>query len=1099
MPNSRPKPSLRQLLAVKLLALTLLSTLVIAVLGAKFLADQLRTDAEEHLREAALRVHDSMDSFLLMHQTCIRSLASRLAPAPGKPISVDLSRDVLEKTLPIYRGMLTMLVADRDGRIVRAVRRDQRSFTPSGDQDQSVADRPYFAQPQVTLNPYTSGVFQGRGLGSDPIVAISAPMLDSEGRFAGIVEASLDIRRSPLSLEFASQTLISLVYDGSGNIVHSLDSRAHPPLSNWPGLSLAAAASPRTLFRLKDSGKARYAVRLPLAQPGWNVVTLADVDEVEYEVRRFYAMVAIALAMLVFLAYQMANYVARTIANPVVALVGDIERFNAEQEVPKPATYDLKASELVQIHAVFRDMATRLHQSFRQLNDLLAGLDRKVAERTEQLAESEARYRQVIDTSGDIIYRVNARGRIEFHNPAFERALGLSAIGRRMGEFLAPVSRSEAISSVREQLKSNTPTVYLEIHVRRADGALRWLGQSTQILRNEAGAFIGFQAIARDITDRKLAEMALREAEERYALAVRGSNNGIWDWDVRNPTVYFSPRWRDMFGIPPEEEFETLDHWVMRVHPGDRQAFLVAITNFAVEDTAHLFEEVHRIHHADGTWRWALTCGAAVRDATGQALRIAGSTSDVTATKLKDALTGLPNRLAMVERLDRLVPQGQVAVLCLDLDRFKMINDSMGHVVGDELLFGVSRRLLTAVRQSAPDQATVGRLGGDEFVIIVRHEGNLRLPGMVAEAVLAEMVAPHHLQGSLVFVGTSIGIAGSESARNAEEILRNADTAMYQAKTEGRGRYCVFDSSMHARAVARLELDTDLRHAVEANEFLLHFQPQVDLRTGRLSGFEALVRWLHPRRGLVPPAEFIGLAEENGLILPIGRWVLEQGIRQLAEWDAQYPAAAGLSLSLNLSPRQFLDPALQGNIESFLEAARIAPRRIHLEITESMVAGDPAHAQAILRSLSALGVGLEIDDFGTGYSSLSQLHQLPFDTLKVDRSFVQALDACEPDQQEGGKIVESILNLSSSLGIHVVAEGIETEQHWTKLAQLGCEYGQGYYFSRPIPASEVPALMEYRAEHPWQMPDGVSQLALQLSQLGTELRRQQRAPAAQRR
>jgi diguanylate cyclase (GGDEF)-like protein len=507
------------------------------------------------------------------------------------------------------------------------------------------------------------------------------------------------------------------------------------------------------------------------------------------------------------------------------------------------------------------------------------------------------------------------------------------------------------------------------------------------------------------------------------------------------------------------------------------------------------------MRNSDGTWRWVLTSGAAVRatpdeHGVGLALRIAGSTTDITSGKLVDPLTGLPNRLAMVERLEQVMSREKedasrgFALLFLDVDRFKLINDSLGHVKGDHLLFEVSRRVMGSIESVAGVEGCVGRLGGDEFVVLLENPPAGGTALRVAERIQELMEAPFHLDGSVLFATVSIGIAYSgEGVLSAEDIIRNSDSAMYQAKVEGRGRYRLFDSSMHAQALARLEMETDLRRALEAGEFLLHYQPQVCLRDGRLSGFEALVRWQHPRRGLVPPADFIPISEETGLILPLGRWVLENGCRQLAEWDRLHSFCHGLSMSVNLSALQFNDPSLVPLVASVLRETGLDPSRLRLEVTESMVANDPAGAQSVLTSLSDLGVGLEIDDFGTGYSCLSQLHQLPFDTLKVDRSFVSAMDERKFPGQDGRKVVESIITLSANLGISVIAEGIETEANWAQLAMLGCEFGQGYYFSRPVAPVEALRVAELRMREPWALPAGLDMASIELQNLHSNLSR----------
>jgi EAL domain-containing protein (putative c-di-GMP-specific phosphodiesterase class I) len=376
-------------------------------------------------------------------------------------------------------------------------------------------------------------------------------------------------------------------------------------------------------------------------------------------------------------------------------------------------------------------------------------------------------------------------------------------------------------------------------------------------------------------------------------------------------------------------------------------------------------------------------------------------------------------------------------------------------------------------------------LGGDEFVALLDGVNNNDKLEQIAKAVLDEMEAPIHLTGAQlngtlvasaapgstlngapIFVRASIGLARGSADHTPEDLLRNADTAMYHAKATGRGRYQAFDSSMHQRALARLELENDLRHALDRNQFELYFQPQVELARGTLSGFEALLRWHHPERGLVMPGEFIPVAEENGLIIPLGQWVIRQACLKMAFWRSVFPDAGHLTISVNLSSKQFSDPALPAAVANILVETALPPSQLHLEITESILADDPEAARGILSHLKAMGIGLEIDDFGTGYSSLGQLHRLPFDTMKVDRGFVRAMDH-EPD---GRKIVQSITSLARSLGIVVVAEGIETEDHWLLLEALGCQYGQGFFFAHPLNSAAAQILIAHRLNEPWPWP-----------------------------
>jgi diguanylate cyclase (GGDEF)-like protein len=422
-----------------------------------------------------------------------------------------------------------------------------------------------------------------------------------------------------------------------------------------------------------------------------------------------------------------------------------------------------------------------------------------------------------------------------------------------------------------------------------------------------------------------------------------------------------------------------------------------------------------------------------------------------------DPLTGLPNRVLFMDRLEQLMRRAKssghhaFAVFFLDIDRFKIINDSLGHAAGDELLVGVSHRLEQSLRSSDTvarfgSDCTLARLGGDEFTILldrVRTEADARI---VAERLLSEVTRPFEVQGRTVVVSMSIGIVMAASRyEQPEEMIRDADTAMYRAKALGKARCEVFDTSMLAAAEERLLIESGLRHALERNEFEIHYQPIVTLPGARLAGFEALLRWRHPLRGILPPDQFIPTAEETGLIIPIGEWVLRQACRQMREWDEEFSECSNLVINVNLSAKQCLDPALVGLVGRVLEETGLTPQRLKLEITESIVLEDSAIVLEIFNGLHGIGVQLGLDDFGMGYSALSYLQRLPLQTLKIDRSFVNAI------RETGNtEIIRAIISLASGLSMDVIAEGVETADQAAQLTEMACEFGQGFHFYRPL-------------------------------------------------
>ena len=424
---------------------------------------------------------------------------------------------------------------------------------------------------------------------------------------------------------------------------------------------------------------------------------------------------------------------------------------------------------------------------------------------------------------------------------------------------------------------------------------------------------------------------------------------------------------------------------------------------------------------------------------------------------LHDPLTGLPNRAVFMERLENALSQTkdeadyQFAVLFLDCDRFKVVNDSLGHLVGDELLVAFAKRVQKALDsrlEPFPSIVnTLTRLGGDEFAIIVEQINDICTPTLVADRILQELLHPFQLSRHEVFMSASIGIAiGNINYEQPEYLLRDADTAMYHAKTLGKARYHVFDPTMHQEAIQLLQLETDLRKAVNQQEFQVYYQPIVALNTGRIAGFEALVRWNHPHRGFISPLDFIPIAEETGLITQIDTWVMGEACQQLRIWQEQKLTQEPLTVSVNLSGRQFSQSNLIERIDEIFQKTQLSPQSLKLEITESVLINSSESAMAIIRELKKRQIQLSLDDFGTGYSSLSYLHCFPINTLKIDKSFVNRMEG----SQENMGLVPAIMSMAHTMGINVIAEGIETPEQLAQLRALNCDFGQGYLFSRPV-------------------------------------------------
>ena len=525
--------------------------------------------------------------------------------------------------------------------------------------------------------------------------------------------------------------------------------------------------------------------------------------------------------------------------------------------------------------------------------------------------------------------------------------------------------------------------------------------------------------------------------------------------------VWLNARAAELVGCKPEEMVG--GSFLEFVYPPDLSLLRAPETEgpYVIRAVRRDGQLVHmEVHHRSVEKDGQRLISGAVIDVTARVRAESGERDKLLHDAFHDSLTGLPNRALFLDRLEHRLAlekrrhKTSFSVLVLDIDRFKVINDSLGHVRGDELLIEVARRLQSCLRPGD----TVARLSGDEFTILLEDVATAADARKVADRLREELRVPFWLGALEVFSGASIGIAhGSATYAHPEDILRDADTALYRAKAQGRGRCIEFDASMHDRAVELLQLETALRRALERNEFHLHYQPVVSLTSGQITGAEALLRWKHPERGLVPPMEFIPLAEETGLIVEIGAWVLREACRQMKEWQERL-GQPGLEIGVNLSSRQFQGPGLVAEVAEVLRATGLSPRSLRLEVTESLLMDKHPNVAQTMTELRAMGVRIDLDDFGTGYSSLSYLHQFPIDTLKIDRSFIHRIGASD----DAVEIVNTILALASSLDMEVVAEGVETEQQLELLRKMHCAYAQGYHLSRPVEAPQFESLVGTR-------------------------------------
>lgn len=573
----------------------------------------------------------------------------------------------------------------------------------------------------------------------------------------------------------------------------------------------------------------------------------------------------------------------------------------------------------------------------------------------------------------------------------------------------------------------------------------------------------------------------LAERDQLFQLISENAADMIALVDSEGHRLYNSPAYERILGYSAEELKATSS--LEQIHPDDRPRVLQAAQK--ARQTGHGERVEYRIRHKNGSWRVLESTASAIQNTRGETEKLVIVNRDITDRKraeemlvhnaFHDGLTNLPNRALFLDRLQHALTLSKkhanykFAVLLIDIDEFKIVNDSLGHSVGDDLLIAISQRLTESVRRAdtvsrprtvamaervATDDS-LARLGGDEFTVLLDDIRDPIEAVRVSERIQAELAAPFTVNGQEVVISASVGIASSATTHTrAEDLLRDADIAMYRAKRAGRAQIEVFDTGMHATAVKRLRLETDLRRALELGEFRVYYQPIVSLATGKIAGFEALTRWQRPE-GVISPADFMPVAEETGLIIPMNRQLLREACQHVLAWQAQFPSNPPLYLSVNVTPREFAQQDLADEMKKILTETTFDPGNLHVEIVETIAMGDAEQSGQALARLKELGAHLSIDDFGTGYSSLSRLRRIPVDTLKIDRAFISNMDS----DAENREIVRTIVLLAHNLALKVVAEGAETEEHVNQLKELGCELAQGYFFSRPVDDQAIQQLL----------------------------------------
>lgn len=695
---------------------------------------------------------------------------------------------------------------------------------------------------------------------------------------------------------------------------------------------------------------------------------------------------------------------------------------------------------------------------------------KKIAE--EAARASEERYHQLAESSPDGIV-VTIDDRLVWANAAAARIFGISCvselIGRSMADFFGVATGDILQRAIAGALDGNANEAPVTLVPRRPDGVEAFVELSA--VKVDWAGRPAAQVLMRDVTEQKRIQDEITLMHERLKFVVEGTGDGIWDWDLVNDIFTFSGKLKQIFGWDPDEPIDGKVDWSRFIHPDDLPRVTATLQAYVRGETS-LYETEYRQATKRGGWKWVLTRGVVVaRNERGKPVTIVGTTSDITARKEAevqawrhanmDTLTGLPNRRLLRDRLEAEIRKAQraqdtLALLFIDLDGFKQVNDLFGHDAGDILLRDVGCRLQACVRASD----IVARFGGDEFTVVLTGLNEASHIEFVCEKILVALADPFVLGNDKGYVTGSIGVALSPlDAKSADELMRKADQAMYAAKQEGKNRFSYFTREMDERAHARLHLSYELRHAVEKSQLSLSYQPIIDLRSGMIAEMEALVRWTHPVLGNIGPSTFVPIAEESGLINTIGNWVFREAAA-CSRRSSQH-ANKLIPVGINKSPLQFVRHDEHSDWLHYLEHMNIPANSIIVEITEGLLLHPSANVNETLIQYADSGMRLAIDDFGTGYSSMSYLHKFHIDYLKIDQSFVHDIETNASHRT----IAETIIIMAHRLGLQVIAEGIETRLQMEILAQAGCDYGQGYYFSRPVPETRLRDMLSRRFIH----------------------------------
>lgn len=1031
---------LRHWLTLSLTVLVVLPLLMVTGFLMAFLLPQLQTQVEAESRVLTDAVTAEVDTFLIAAARSVKALGEDIGNLPsGDPTiqprldtltTTDLTIDALYQLDPQGQVMLVGLVPDR-----RPFREDFFGFDFSA--------RSYVQQAHRSgAITWSDTYLSTRG---EMSVAVAVP---NTGRML-VAEMNLHNLSSFMRRLTNEEKLVAMLIDRNGYVVaHPDSSRSlrHESLGS-NRLVKAALGGQTTTGRVEIEGIDNVGTATPIPGLGW-VALVVQPTSAAYAAQRtiVYTLVTgtlFALLVALIAALALARSVARRI-NDFGDSMQAVANGNYRASIPR-----FRISELNRLADSMRRMASA------------------VLERESRLQHSEEQYRGVVENTNDLITRIDHDGRLQFVNHASQRYFGLTpqaCIGMAALDFVHPDDREPSLDAFTHWLASGLPTMTWENRLISKTGQERWMQWNITANRAPDGQVVGLTSIARDISEQRESEKSLRLA----ASVFNSSAEGIFVTDANKRIISVNPT---MLAVSGYKSDELIGQTPTLFQSGRHDRSFYRAMMKEVNTAGHWRGEIwNRRKNGEVYPEW-LTI-TAVKDASGIVVNYIGSFFDISDRKdaeehiqflaHHDALTQLPNRTLLEDRIRQAIVTSRhegrhTVILMLDLDHFKLINDTLGHDIGDRLLESVARRLSASVGETE----TVARLGGDEFIILVPNMASIDEASKLAQSVLDAISKPHLIGANELHVTPSIGISiFPDDGADAPALLRCADTAMYHAKSVGRNNFQFFTASMNFAVQERITIEKDLRRALEKQEFMLYYQPQVNCLSGAVTGMEALIRWQHPERGLMFPDAFIRIAEETGLIVPIGEWVLREACRQAKVWHDL--GQTNLRMGVNLSARQFQQTDLLQQISSALQDSGMNKAMLELEITEGMLMKNPQAAVELLTTLAGLGIRLAIDDFGTGYSSLAYLKLFPLHRLKIDKSFIRDISSDPND----AAIVSAVIGLASSLNMEVIAEGVESVDQLRFLEKHGCHEIQGYFFSRPQPASHFTTFAFELPGHP---------------------------------